>query len=273
MVQSFSRETYKKNSDQLTDGELKEARNFALVKVLARELIFQAGLSCGVVATEESVDVEMEKTVKDFKGPEEFESALQRGGIDSTYFRRMIRKDLSVNLMTDKKLAEVPDPTDADIENVYTTYPEKMRELPTVRASHILAKISESNVDAAEKEINEVLQLTETKPFEELAQQFSHCPSAASGGDLGYFKERDMVPEFSQVAFSLSPGIVGGPVQTQFGFHLIKVSDKKEGRSLTLEESIPKIVQFLKQEEGSKLLEEWVNSLKEEASVELKIEV
>lgn len=273
MVQSYSLETYKKKADQLNDEEQKEARNFALVKVLARELIFQSALSYGVVATEKSVDEVMDDTVKDFKGVEEFEQALMRGGIDVAYYRRMIRKDLTVNLMSEKKLAEVPEPDSEAIEGVYNSYPDKMCELPSVRANHILVMISEGDVEAAEREINRIHAMVDEKPFEELAQQFSQCPSATNGGDLGYFQERDMVPEFSKLAFSLEPGVVGGPVQTQFGFHLIRVKERNEGRTLSLEESTPKIVQFLKQEEGSKLLEDWVNDLKQEAAVELKIEV
>lgn len=85
-----------------------------------------------------------------------------------------------------------------------------------IRASHIL-------VDH-EHEANDLLiKIKEGKPFEELAQKFSKCPSGEQGGDLGFFKKGMMVPEFETAAFALQTGeTTTGPIKTQFGYHLIK---------------------------------------------------
>ena len=63
--------------------------------------------------------------------------------------------------------------------------------------------------------------------FEDLAKRFSKCPSGKKGGDLGWFRPGDMVPEFDQAAFSAEKGKVVGPIKTQFGFHLLIVTDQK----------------------------------------------
>jgi len=88
-----------------------------------------------------------------------------------------------------------------------------------VRASHILVK--------TENEANELLEkINGGANFDDLAAQFSLCPSGAAGGDLGFFPKGVMVKEFEDAAFSMEKGEVSKPVQTQFGWHLIKLTDK-----------------------------------------------
>jgi len=90
-----------------------------------------------------------------------------------------------------------------------------------VRASHILV----SNIEEANHVMNE---LKKGKDFGELAKKFSNCPSREDGGDLGFFGKGQMVPEFEKAAFSMNPGEVKGPVKTQFGYHIIKLTGKKD---------------------------------------------
>jgi peptidyl-prolyl cis-trans isomerase C len=89
-----------------------------------------------------------------------------------------------------------------------------------VRASHILVG---SKNDAA-KILNRI---RAGARFEDLAKKHSQCPSGKRGGDLGYFGKGQMVKPFEDVAFALNKGDISEPVQTQFGFHLIKVTDKR----------------------------------------------
>ena len=90
-----------------------------------------------------------------------------------------------------------------------------------VRASHILV----SNVYQAEEIRKAILDGEGT--FEEYAKMYSKCPSGQNGGDLGYFKRGQMVPQFEVAAFSLPVGEISKPVWTQFGWHLIKVTDRR----------------------------------------------
>ena len=111
--------------------------------------------------------------------------------------------------------------------------PDKMNMLPVaygedgsiykaVRASHIL--VDDENQAWAIKS-----RITEGESFEELAKQYSKCPSKEKGGDLGYFGRGQMVPEFENAAFSTPIGDVSDPVKTRFGWHLIKVTRKMRG--------------------------------------------
>lgn len=96
-----------------------------------------------------------------------------------------------------------------------------MSEFSEVRASHIL-------VATEEEALNIKKGIEEGKvTFEEAASEFSMCPSGSRGGDLGYFPKGMMVPEFEKASFESEINKVSEPVKTQFGFHLIKVVDKK----------------------------------------------
>lgn len=92
--------------------------------------------------------------------------------------------------------------------------------IQSVRASHILVNTKEEATSIKSK-------IDKGESFEAMAQKYSKCPSAKNGGDLGYFGRGEMVPSFEEAAFDLPIGKVSNPVQTQFGWHLIKVTDKE----------------------------------------------
>jgi peptidyl-prolyl cis-trans isomerase C len=93
--------------------------------------------------------------------------------------------------------------------------------MPRARARHIL-------VSSAEQAEDLKAQIASGADFAELAQQHSSCPSGARGGDLGEFFPGQMVKEFNDVCFNEEVGVVHGPVRTQFGYHLIEVTDRSE---------------------------------------------
>lgn len=90
-----------------------------------------------------------------------------------------------------------------------------------VKASHLLVKTEEEAV----KLRSEILA---GKDFAQVASEVSLCPSGANGGDLGFFGRGQMVPEFETACFSMEIGDISEPIRTQFGWHLIKLTDKKD---------------------------------------------
>ena len=96
----------------------------------------------------------------------------------------------------------------------------KPHQYTVVKASHILVQ-SEAKANLLKN------MLDEGEDFAYLARQYSQCPSKSMGGDLGYFKRGQMVKEFETAAFNLPVGEISNPVQTQFGWHIIKVTDKR----------------------------------------------
>ncbi|MBQ1189956.1 MAG: peptidylprolyl isomerase [Lachnospiraceae bacterium] len=119
--------------------------------------------------------------------------------------------------------------TDIEAETVYNINPDNFSKPETVSAKHIL-------VDS-EDVCNEILAQIQNgeKTFEDAAKESSTCPSGQQGGDLGEFGRGQMVKEFEEAAFAAEIGAIVGPVQTQFGFHLIKVEAKSEAETLAFD--------------------------------------
>ncbi len=154
---------------------------------------------------------------------------------------RQAEKDILTQLTINKVLLEVT-VTDEDALNYYNTNKNTFIQQPTISAKHILVD-SKELCDKIKNEItlNEIT-------FEDAAIKYSTCPSKEQEGNLGSFGRGMMVPEFEDAAFSLEINVVSDPVQTQFGYHLIKVEDKNEGKEMLFEEVKEQIVNTLLQE-------------------------
>ena len=126
----------------------------------------------------------------------------------------------------------------------------------TVHAKHILVDDEDKCQEILEKIIGE-----ETT-FEDAAKEFSTCPSKEKGGDLGAFGRGQMVKEFEDAAFAAEIGHIVGPVKTQFGYHLIKVEDKKEAGESNLEEVKDQIRAELSQKKQEEAYRAKVDELK-----------
>jgi peptidyl-prolyl cis-trans isomerase C len=103
------------------------------------------------------------------------------------------------------------------------------------------------------------------KSFEDVAKATSKDSSSQEGGDLGWFKKSDMVPEFANAVFSMKPGQVSDPVQTKFGWHIIKLIETRKAKRQTLEEAHDDIMRTLAREQGTKTME----ALRKKSKIEI----
>ena len=138
----------------------------------------------------------------------------------------------------------------------YEANPQKFEKGATVSAKHILVEDEDKCAAILESVMKG------EKEFEAAAREFSTCPSGAQGGDLGEFGRGQMVKEFEDAAFSTEVGQVAGPVQTQFGYHLIKVEKKSEAKTAPFEEVSEQIKRTLLQQKQSQAYAEKVEELK-----------
>jgi len=146
---------------------------------------------------------------------------------------------------------------DAAMKKVYDEAIGQMKKEPEVRARHILVE----NEDDAKAVLAE---LKKGADFAELAKTKSKDPGSADGGDLGYFTKDQMVPEFSEVAFKLEKGALSDPVKSQFGWHIIKVEDKREREPPAFDKVKEQLENFLVRKSQSEL----ITKLRAEAKIE-----
>lgn len=171
------------------------------------------------------------------------------------------KKDLLTQVVIGNEISKV-EVTDEEAEKYYNDNKENFKDMEQVQAKHILVETEDEAKEIAKK-------IADGLSFEEAAQNHSSCPSSQNGGDLGFFTRGRMVPEFEEAAFKLELGEVSAPVQTQFGFHLIKVEDKKEERVKPLEEVKEMIKHNLLQEKQNQKYFDLTAELKNKYRVEM----
>lgn len=147
--------------------------------------------------------------------------------------------------------------SEAEMKKLYEESVKKMTPQEEVRARHILVETEEKAKELA-------AQLKKGADFAKLAKENSKDPGSADGGDLGYFTKDQMVPEFAEAAFKLEKGKISDPVKSQFGFHIIKVEDKRKQPAPAFADVKPQLEQFL----GRKAQGELVAKLREDAKIE-----
>jgi peptidyl-prolyl cis-trans isomerase C len=147
--------------------------------------------------------------------------------------------------------------TEEALQKIYSETKSEMASGDQIKARHIL-------LDSEEKAMEIIKKLQAGGEFAKLASEYSTGPSAASGGDLGWFGEGQMVPEFSKAAFALNPGdIVTKPVKTQFGWHIILVEDRKVSAPPSFDEAKEQLASTMSQ----KLLKELIETLRTKAEI------
>ncbi|MPQ43244.1 peptidylprolyl isomerase [Clostridium tarantellae] len=173
-----------------------------------------------------------------------------------------IGKELISQMVMSKTLSEVT-VTDEEALSYYNDHKDMFGEPANVTAKHILVDLEEE----CQKIREEIA--SGSKTFEVAAGEYSKCPSKEQGGNLGAFSKGMMVPEFEEAAFNLPLGEVSNPVKTQFGYHLIKVEDKKEASVKTFEEVKSQVVNQLIQERQQRKYLDFINELREKYGVKM----
>jgi peptidyl-prolyl cis-trans isomerase C len=248
----------------------------ALDQLVVYTLLSQESKARGIKVDEAEIEAKMQQLRGQFPTQAAFEKALQERHMTADGLRKDARVDLSVTKLMDAEVAALPGPSDADAKDFYAKNPDRFKEEESVRASHILIRV-DPNADAAAKAkakatIDSVLKKARAGgDFAKLAQQYSQDGSAAQGGDLNFFPKGQMVPEFSNVAFALKKDQISDVVTTQFGYHIIKLTDRKPGRVVPFEEAAPQIKQFLESQKKQQHADAFIEGLKKKSKIEVLI--
>jgi peptidyl-prolyl cis-trans isomerase C len=247
-------------------------RKQALENLINQNLLLEDAGRQGTQPEQKLVDDRYKETVGRFSSPEEFQSALNSMGLSKEAFLEEIKQDLMIEALLDEQLKDVKKASDEEVSAFYRDHPESFRSQEQVRASHILISVDEGATD--EQRAQKRLELAGLKDqvekgadFGELAGQHSDCPSKARGGDLGYFERGKMVKPFSDAAFAMKVGDTSEIVETQFGYHLIKVTDHQEPKTATLDEVKGQIENLLNRQAKDKAIGAYVGKLRESAKI------
>lgn len=195
-----------------------------------------------------------------------YQEALKKGlDKDAEFIKKLedFRKITLITQLLEKEIETKAKLTEQDARVYYDKHKDELASVSQIKASHILVK--------TEDEAKKILErLKKGEDFAAIAKNSSIDPgSAKKGGDLGYFSSGQMVPEFETVALKMKPGEISEPVQTKFGFHIIKVTDKKMGTPVEFEKVKSAIMQRMAAEKQKEVFDSYIENLKKNAKVDI----
>ena len=197
-----------------------------------------------------------------------YQDALKKGlDKDAEYLKRVedFRKITLIGVLLEKEMESKAKVSDQEVKDYYEKHKEDFA-VGRIRASHILVKTEEDARNILER-------LKKGEDFAKIAKKSSIDPgSAKNGGDLGFFSAGQMVPEFEAVAVKLKQGEISEPLKTKFGYHIIKVTDKKIGKSVEFEKVKNYISQRLSAEKQKGFFDSYIEELKKKYTVEINKE-
>jgi parvulin-like peptidyl-prolyl isomerase len=182
-----------------------------------------------------------------------------------------LRRELEIRCRIDRLMAKitakVSSPKNKDVSDFYLKHKEEFRRPETVHAAHIVKNVDETtSEEAARTAIEEVAAKLGTRPFPELADEYSDCPGR--GGDLGFFPRGEMVDEFDDVVFNMKPGDVSPIFRTQFGFHIATVLAKLPPGYQDLSDVKEHIARQLTEQKRQRAVEQYLDKLMAGAKIE-----
>ena len=222
--------------------------------LIEEKLITEKAERDDITASDGEIEMQLERVMQNiiaqFPTYQDFLTVLQKEGLSVDELKERYRDQIAKQVVRDKLLQQEVfskiDVSEYEKRQYFETHLDSFPDRPKmVKIAEISIKpaMGSESLDEALKKIENIQdELNKGADFETLAQTYSDCPSAAQGGDLGYFSRGQMVPEFEEAAFALEIGEVGEPVLTEFGYHLIRVDDKRDGeikaRHILVEASI-----------------------------------
>jgi peptidyl-prolyl cis-trans isomerase C len=248
-----------------------------LDQLIGYKVLVQETRARKVAVPDADVDARIGQIRGQFPSEAEFTQMLTQRNLTLEQVKSDARQDMAIAKLIEDEIASKVAVKPEQVTDFYAKNPDQFKQGESVRASHILISVPKGADAATKAQARDKAEqvLKEVKgggDFAALAKQHSADPgSAAKGGDLGFFQQGQMVGPFNDAAFSLAPGAISDLVETDFGFHIIKVAEKKEGRTIPLEEVRPQVEQYLERLNRQEQTETFVNGLKAKGKIEILI--
>lgn len=243
--------------DELYNQLVAQNGEAALNALIAEKIMVAEVEAKEITVTDEEIQENINEMTDYYGGEEEMNNALTQYNLTLDD----MKENITTNLQLQKVLEPYVEITDEEIQEYFTTNKEYLDQAEEVKASHILVETKETADEVKEK-------LNGGADFADLAKEYSTDTSnSQSGGSLGYFGKGQMVAEFDEKAFSMKVDEISDPIQTQFGYHIIKVEDHKEAKEATLDEVKEDIRKSIFQDKMGDAYNTWFTEMLEQYEI------
>ncbi|PAE34985.1 peptidylprolyl isomerase [Bacillus sp. 7884-1] len=250
------------SKDELYNVMVKQYGAATVEQLIADKIVASEAKKQKITISDEELNKEVDKLKESYGGEEDFEQVLASNNTTVD----VLKEDLK-NYLTMRKLIEPQIKiTDEELKTYFDENKDSLGEAEQVKASHILIED-----ESTAKEIKQ--KLADGADFAELAKEYSTDEgSKENGGELGFFPRGTMVTEFEDVAFSLPINEISEPVKSDYGYHIIKVEEKKEAKEANFDESKAAIKETLIDEKMESEYTTWLEGMKKDYDIENSLE-
>ena len=248
-----------------------------LDQLVAYHLLAQESRARKLPVPDTDVDARLADIRKSFPSEEAFKQGIAAQGLTLDQLKVQSRTSLEVAKVIDTEVNSKVVVADPEVKGFYDQNPDRFKQGDSVHAAHILIGVpqnasAEQKAEAKTKAATVLKTIRAGGDFATLARANSTDPgSAQNGGDLGFFPKGQMTPAFEEAAFKTKPGTTSALVETPFGFHIIKVLERRGPRTVPFAEVSGEIRNFLISGEREKKLEQFVEQVKAKGKVEILV--
>lgn len=261
-----------------TQKERKVIKKQLLERFIERKLQLQEAEKLNITATKENVNdaIQEIKDRNNVLNDEELQEALKLQGMTLDDLRRQITERIKIAKLINRKVRARVHITEEEIRDYYQKHIVEYRLQEEVHARHILLQVQEGSSAEKIEEIRSRMEkiaaeLANGADFAETAKKYSEAPDAVNGGDLGYFKKGQMIPEIDRIVFALQAGERSAVVRTPIGFHVFEVLDRKE-HSIDNDPDLRKEIEDkIGEKKTDERMKEFLKELKERAFISINI--
>ena len=241
--------------------------------LIDQEILYQESRKLGIQVESQAVNDQLNELKQRYPSDAEFQQALDSMQMTELEVKKHIERGIAMSKVIDQKVAANIVIDDAESKAFYDNNPQFFSQPERVKASHILIKVgpnaTEEEKKAARKKIGDVRKKAEAgDDFAELAKTHSEGPSNVRGGDLGFFQRGQMVKPFEDASFAMEKDQLSDIVETRFGYHLIKVTDKQPEKKFSYEEVKERLSAKLKQDKVDAEARTYIDNLRKGAQID-----
>ena len=246
-----------------------------LEQMIARQLLLQEADRIKMVATDEDIDRARELLESQLPPGLKLEEILAQRGVSEEQFRRESGDDVRVQKLIQQVAEEKVAVSDEEVTAFYEENKARFQQPETATARHILIAVEGEEAKEAKKAEAEAVRarLEAGEDFATVAKEKTDDPGSRETGGLYTFPRGQMVPPFEEAAFTQEIGVVGPLVETQFGYHIIKVESREEGREVPLAEVQTNLVNYLRSQRAQPVIQEYLSNLRSNATIQFHHEL
>ncbi|MFW5828298.1 MAG: peptidylprolyl isomerase [Alkalispirochaeta sp.] len=265
------------SGESFDQQQLPQLQRQVLDGLVTRTVLEQEADRLNITVGDERFAETLDQFKQQFPDETGYQTALEQQGFTEEEFETELRRQMVIEELIRSQVYDQVEVSEEDMREFYDDNPQYFQQEDQVAARHIIFTtegVEASEREALQEELEGIRQeIVDGADFAEMAEEHSQGPSAPNGGDLGTFGRGQMVPEFENAAFELEVGEISPVIETQFGYHILQVTERVPAQTQSYEEAQERIQQFLTEEERNSGAQAYVTELREDAEVEELIDI